>query len=164
MQKGKKVLNNWNTVRLSEAVRIIGGGTPKTSVSEYWIGNIPWLSPPDFNSHNRYVEKTKKTITEEGLNNSAATLLQTGDLILSARGTVGALAQLKKPMAFSQTSYGLRGKLKSVSNDFLFYVIKYNIKKFKKLSYGAVFDTITMNTFDEIKIPLPSPSEQEENC
>ena len=160
MQKRKKVLNNWNTVRLSEAVRIIGGGTPKTSVPEYWNGNIPWLSPPDFNNHNRYVEKTRKTITEIGLNNSATTLLQKGDLIISARGTVGALAQLKRPMAFSQTNYGLSRKLSSISNDFLFYVIKYNIKKFKKLSYGAVFDTITINTFDEIKIPLPPLPEQ----
>ena len=67
IQKGKKVLSNWNTVKLSEAVKIIGGGTPKTSVPKYWDGSIPWLSPPDFNNSNRYVEKTKRTITEEGL-------------------------------------------------------------------------------------------------
>ena len=45
-----------------------------------------------FNNCNRYVEKKKRTITKIGLNNSAATLLQAGDLILSARGTVGVLA------------------------------------------------------------------------
>lgn len=160
MQKNKKLLNNWHTVKLSKAIRIIGGGTPKTSVPEYWNGNISWLSPPDFNNCNRYVEKTKRNITRLGLDNSTTQLLQPGDLILSARGTVGALAQLRKPMAFSQTSYGLRKKLASISNDFLFYIIKYNIKRFKKLSYGAVFDTITTKTFDEIKISFPPLPEQ----
>ena len=41
--------------RLSEIMELIGGGTPKTSVSEYWGGYIPWLSVKDFNNDCRYV-------------------------------------------------------------------------------------------------------------
>lgn len=54
--------------KLSEIMDIIGGGTPKTTIPEYWNGTIPWLSVKDFNNDYRYVYKTEKAITEEGLN------------------------------------------------------------------------------------------------
>ncbi len=156
----KPKLEGWREMNLSEVAEIIGGGTPKTNMPEYWDGDIPWLSPPDFTGSNRWVTKTNKTITKIGFNNSSTKILKKGDLIISARGTVGALAQIKKPMAFSQTNYGLRAKVKFTSNDFLFYLLKYNLNNLKRLSYGAVFDTITRSTFDSIEINLPPLPEQ----
>lgn len=46
--------------KLSENIDLIGGGTPKTSVPEYWGGDIPWLSVKDFNDDSRYVYSTEK--------------------------------------------------------------------------------------------------------
>ena len=57
----------WKMTTLGEAAEIIGGGTPKTDVAEYWNGEIPWLSVVDFNDNNRWVYKTDKTITQKGL-------------------------------------------------------------------------------------------------
>ena len=53
--------------KLSEVMDVIGGGTPKTSKPEYWNGDIPWLSVKDFNNDYRYVYRTEKSITKEGL-------------------------------------------------------------------------------------------------
>ena len=155
------VPEGWREVKLGEICEVIGGGTPKTDVPEYWNGNIPWLSPPDFTSSNRWVKSTQKTITDRGLNESSTKMLEAGDLIISARGTVGALAQLKKPMTFSQTNYGLKAIPKFTNNDFLFYAVKHNLQGIRKFSYGAVFNTITKNTFNEIQVSLPPLSEQE---
>ena len=44
----------WKKCALIDAIELIGGGTPKTSVKEYWDGEIPWLSVKDFNNDNRY--------------------------------------------------------------------------------------------------------------
>ena len=96
----------WTRTSLANAITIISGGTPKTTVPDYWNGVIPWLSVADFNTGYRWVSKAEKHITEKGLNESATTLLEQGDIIISARGTVGALAQLAKPMAFNQSCYG----------------------------------------------------------
>lgn len=52
--------NNWQKVKLSEIIQLIGGGTPKTTNNTYWNGNIPWLSVVDFNDDNRYVTTTEK--------------------------------------------------------------------------------------------------------
>ena len=56
--------------KFSDVIDIIGGGTPKTSVAEYWDGNIPWISVKDFNDDSRHVYSTEKAITEAGLSNS----------------------------------------------------------------------------------------------
>lgn len=150
----------WKECKLGEIIELIGGGTPKTSISEYWNGEIPWLSVVDFNFGNKYVYKTEKTITTEGLKNSSTKLLNPGDIIISARGTVGALAVLKKQMAFNQSCYGIRG-IQSISHqDYLYYLIKDSINNLQQIAHGGVFDTITRDTFDEIIVNLPSISEQ----
>ena len=87
-------VEGWENYKLSEIVEIIGGGTPKTSMKEYWNGDIPWLSVKDFNNDFRTVVQSEKTITKQGLENSSAKLLDKGDIVISARGTVGNLPNL----------------------------------------------------------------------
>ena len=106
-----KIREGWREVRLGDMMEIIGGGTPKTNIPEYWNGDIPWLSPPDFTDSSRWVDKSRKSITELGLKNSATKLLRQGDVIISARGTVGALAQLRKPISKMQREKKKEGKL-----------------------------------------------------
>lgn len=146
--------SRWEKVTVSNVVEIVGGGTPDTGNSDYWNGEIPWLSVVDFNNENRFVSSSEKKITESGLKNSSTKYLDAGDLIISARGTVGALAQLQIPMTFNQSCYGLKGNEK-VDNGFLYYILKSEIGQLKSGSYGAIFKAITTKTFDEIKIPLP---------
>ena len=146
--------------KLSDVVTIISGGTPKTSVKEFWDGDIDWLAVADFNSSNRYVSSASKKITELGLNNSNTKMLEKGDLIISARGTVGAIAQLTKPMAFNQSCFGLRGKKNKLDTDYLYYWLKNYVDVLLNKSQGSVFNTINLSTFDDIKIELPSIADQ----
>ena len=144
----------WLKTALIDIVELIGGGTPKTSKAEYWDGNINWLSVKDFNNENRYVYSTEKTITEEGLNNSSTKLLKKDDIIISARGTVGELAMIPFPMAFNQSCYGIRAK-EGIDSIFLYYLIKNSVRKFKAITHGSVFDTITRDTFANIEVAIP---------
>ena len=153
-------MSSWKECKLGKVIEIIGGGTPKTSISEYWNGNIPWLSVVDFNTGKKYVSKTEKTITEQGLKNSSTKLLQKNDIIISARGTVGALAILDRPMTFNQSCYGIRAKENESTNDYIFYLLKDTVNQLLQISHGGVFDTITKATFDEIDILLPPLEEQ----
>lgn len=153
-------MSEWREYKISEIADVIGGGTPKTEIEEYWNGDIPWLSVVDFNTGRKYVSDTEKTITNLGLEKSSTKLLQQNDIIISARGTVGALAMLAKPMTFNQSCYGIRAKDNLSVNDYLFYLLKNTVKELQQVSYGAVFDTITRNTFDETDILLPPLEEQ----
>ena len=64
-------------------------------------------------------------------------------------------------MAFNQSCYGIRTSNKNLTQNYLYYWLIANIKKFKKQTHGAVFDTITKKTFDNIEIIYPSLSEQQ---
>lgn len=149
-----------NPISLYESFKLVGGGTPKTSNEDYWGGNIPWLSVVDFNTGNKFVYKTEKTITEDGLNNSSTKLLDAGDVIISARGTVGVVSMLKSSMAFNQSCYGIKEIPGTSHNHYLYYLLKDAVRKLKQISHGGVFDTITTDTFKEILIDLPSLNEQ----
>ncbi len=152
---------DWEICKLGNIIELIGGGTPKTSIPEYWNGNIPWISVKDFNNNNKKVYVTEKTITELGLNKSATKLLQKGDIIISARGTVGEIAVISRPMAFNQSCYGIKAIPNIVQDDFLYYLLKNSIQYLKHNTHGSVFDTITKETFEKIDILLPPLETQE---
>lgn len=153
-------MSKWAVTRVSEMADIISGGTPKTEIAEYWNGDIPWLSVKDFSGDSKRVYSSEKSITKLGLNNSATQLLYPGDIIISARGTVGEVAQIGKRMAFNQSCYGLRAK-EGYSANFLYYVLKYQVKYLKAVANGAVFDTITLKIFDKMKSDIPEFPVQE---
>lgn len=144
----------WKETAILEIIDIIGGGTPKTSIADYWNGEIPWLSVKDFNNDNRYVYDTEKHISDLGLNNSSTKLLQRDDIIISARGTVGEIAMIPYPMAFNQSCYGIRVKA-GTDKAFLYYLLKYKIADLKRMTHGSVFDTITRDTFANLIVSLP---------
>ena len=135
---------------LSDLVDVIGGGTPKTTEESYWNGPIPWLSVKDFCGDKKYVYKTEKSITEDGLNNSSTKLLHKDNIIISARGTVGELAMIPYDMAFNQSCFGLIPK---DNNDphFVYYLLKDKVRSLKSQTQGSVFDTITKATFDRVE-------------
>lgn len=148
-------MSEWKEYILSDLMDIIGGGTPKTSIPEYWGGTIPWLSVVDFGNENKFVQKTEKNITELGLKNSSTKILSDGQIIISARGTVGELAVIKGNMAFNQSCYGLSAKELICNNNYLYYLLKCKIVELKRNAHGAVFDTITRTTFDTITAIVP---------
>jgi type I restriction enzyme S subunit len=150
----------WKRLSLADAVDVISGGTPKTSVAEYWNGDIPWLSVADFNNGYRWVNSAEKSITERGLLESATTVLNRGDIIISARGTVGVVAQVAKPMAFNQSCYGIRGRKGLADTNFIYYALRHAVLGMKQVAHGGVFDTITRDTFKIIEVNLPPLSEQ----
>ena len=159
-EKKDDVAAGWKKVRLSDIINITCGGTPKRDVSDFWSGNIPWLLVSDFNNDYRYVSSAEESITDLGLKKSSANIMPKGSLILSARGTVGALSQISQPMAFGQSCYGINANPKYAINNFLYYSIKNSIPKLKQISYGAVFDTITIKSFEHISVSIPPLSKQ----
>ena len=152
--------SEWVRTTLADVIDLISGGTPNTSIPAYWNGEIPWLSVVDFNTGYRWVSRTEKHITKRGLSESATTLLCERDVIISARGTVGALAQLSVPMAFNQSCYGIRGKHSISDTDFIYYFLHQAVGEMKQVAHGGVFDTITRGTFKLIQISLPPLPEQ----
>lgn len=142
--------------QLDELIKLIGGATPKTSVEEYWDGEIPWFSVVDApNDSDVFVIDTEKKITEEGLNNSSTKLLRPGTTIISARGTVGRCALVGAEMTMNQSCYGIQGA-DGASDSYTYYSIRHYVSDLQQRGHGSVFNTITRDTFRSIKVPFGS--------
>ncbi|MEI6827087.1 MAG: restriction endonuclease subunit S [Desulfuromonadales bacterium] len=148
------VPKGWNQVPFTDTVHVIGGGTPKTSMPEYWNGDIPWFSVVDAPTiTDVFVIDTQKHITELGLSSSSTKLLAKGTTIISARGTVGRLALVGRQIAMNQSCYGLRGK---ADDAYFTYFSTYRlVESLKQRSHGSVFDTITTETMNGVFVIYP---------
>jgi type I restriction enzyme, S subunit len=147
-------------VCLTDLCDVLSGGTPSTKQAEYWNGGIPWASVKDFNTNSRWFSMTEKNITQEGLENCSSVLLEPGELILSARGTVGVVAQAGIRTAFNQSSYGLRAKPQVAENDYLYYALVNAKRVLLGDAHGGMFDTITRATLERLLVPSPPLTEQ----
>ena len=149
------VPDGWAVRPLSAVCQIISGGTPKRSMDEFWGGDIPWYSVKDAPHDGMpWVDSTDEQITKAGLDGSAATLVPIGCTIISARGTVGRLALVARPMAFNQSCYGLL-PIGGASYRHLYLLLREAVVELQQRTHGSVFDTITRQTFEGLRVVLP---------
>lgn len=140
----------WEEQPFEAFVEIVGGGTPKTKIAEYWGGDIPWFSVVDAPTQGAvYVHSTEKSITNAGLENSSARMVPEGTTIISARGTVGKIGMAPGDMTFNQSCYALRPK-GPVGERFVFLATGQLVERLQAMAHGSVFSTITRNTFSSL--------------
>lgn len=147
------VPEGWNICPFSSKVDIMSGGTPKTSIPDYYNGRIPFYTPKDSDGA-FFAYKTQMNITEGGLKNCNSRLYPPKTVIITARGTVGKTTILAVPMAMNQSCYALKMK----ENDapyYLFFALNNEIKALQTMANGGVFNTIIGKTFDSINIQIP---------
>lgn len=147
----------WRQASIVECFDLLGGGTPKTDVPEYWGGNVPWFSVVDAPAEwAPFILATERTITQLGLDSCASALLPLGATIITARGTVGKLGIVGVPMAMNQSCYGAVPK-DGYSDYFVYFAIHHAIEELKSKSHGSVFSTITRQTFEGTSMAMPPP-------
>ncbi len=150
------VPERWTRTTADQAIEILSGGTPKTTIPEYWDGDIGFFTPKD-STNTVYVSNTEKTITSLGLERCASKLYPKNTLFITARGTVGKLNLAQKPTAINQSCYALVGK-ESVNQIYLFFAMQAGIQQVKSRAVGAVFDAIIKDTFKVIPFVVPPES------
>lgn len=148
-----KLPEGWATIRASDVMDVLSGGTPNTSTASFWDGEIPFFTPKDATG-TPYVSETEKTITEEGLRSCNSQLYPPETLFITARGTVGKLNLALVPMAMNQSCYALRSK-SHIGQRYMYLALKAAIQQIRATATGAVFDAIIVATFDRIPFLLP---------
>lgn len=150
----------WPRHAISNILNPILGGTPGRARDDYW--NPPtelWISARDITSApNRVVLDTAERISSLAATATKVKPLPVGSVIITARGTVGAVARLAHPAAFNQSCYGFVPD--SVPAAILFYSILRAAEHAQKIAHGSVFDTITKATFDHLDMAW-NPDEAE---
>jgi type I restriction enzyme S subunit len=151
-----EIPEGWEVTQFVDTIEIVGGGTPKTSVKEYWDGDIPWFSVVDAPTGSEvWVVDTEKKVTRAGIENSSTRVLPVGTTIISARGTVGRIALVGVPMAMNQSCYGLRSRT-GAQGFFTYFSTRELVARLQQHAHGSVFDTITRDTLARVSVVVPS--------
>jgi len=143
--------------KISEYCEIISGSTPKTSLKEYWGGDILWITPKDLSGYNnKYIYKTNRTITKEGYNSCSTIIIPENNVLMSSRAPIGYLVINKKPMCTNQGFKSFKiinhGEL---NEEFLFYQLKHIIEYVKNSGSGTTFNEISKSKASNILIKVP---------
>lgn len=146
-----------SSVKFTEIIQIMGGGTPKTGESSYWNGQIPFFTPKDVGSP--YTLTTEKWITEEGLAHCNSRLYPVNTVFVTARGTVGKAGMPGVPMAMNQSCYALVGK--EIHQLLVYFYTLKTVDRLKHKASGAVFDAITTRDFESESISKLSDNDAE---
>lgn len=152
--------NEWINSCIGDICELVSGGTPSTSVAEYWNGEIAWCTPTDITGCNeKYLYKTEDSITLHGLTNSAATMLPEGALLLCTRATIGAVKIAAVPIC---TNQGFKSLVthESTDNEWLYYAVQMLKKEMVSQAIGSTFLEISKKALADIRIKLPSKEEQ----
>lgn len=149
----------WKVGRLTDVIKLMPGGTPKTSEPLYWDnGTIPFFSPKDVNGV--YCFATEKHITEAGLNKCSSNLYPKDTIFITCRGTVGKVCLVACDMAMNQSNYAIKA-IDGYSQYYVFFLVKSVVERLIKKSNGAVFSAIISKDFDE-EILIPSQNAVED--
>lgn len=153
-------MSQWPMVKLGDVCTVVGGGTPKTAVPEYWGGTIPWLTPKDLSGNkNLYISHGERSITKSGLANSSATLLPKGTVLWSSRAPIGHVAIADTNVA---TNQGFKSFIPgpNVDSEYLAYILIFMKDQLQEIGTGATFKEVSAKRAKSIQIPLPTLEEQ----
>jgi type I restriction enzyme S subunit len=146
----------WQVGPILDVASLLSGGTPRTDRSEYWGGTIAWASARDVSqSTDSVLVRTERTITRQGLEESATRIIPALASVVVARGaTTGRMVLIGDAMAMNQTCYALISKINTPMA--LYCLLRREIDVLVRAAHGSVFDTITTNTFARSKVVQPS--------
>ena len=140
---------------------IVGGGTPKTDVKNYWNdGDIPWLTPADMKwVKGKYVSSGQRNITVQALQASSAQLMPPGSVIYSSRAPIGYIAIAENDLCTNQGFKSIVLISTSLS-DYLYYALIAATPEIQSRASGTTFKEISGTEFGQTLVPLPPLAEQ----
>ncbi|RYM00255.1 restriction endonuclease subunit S [Sporolactobacillus sp. THM7-7] len=156
-----RIPNHWDVLKIENIGCVVGGGTPRKSVNDYWNGTIPWITPKDLSNYNRrYISHGDRNITQEGLDNSATKLLPKGTVLFSSRAPIGYLAIAEKEVCTNQGFKSIICDKSKIDNTFLYYLMKLKKTSLENIANGSTFKEVSGRTVKDFKIPVPPINEQ----
>ena len=145
--------------------RVESGGTPKTSVNEYWNGDIAWATLVDLPANELISElrATKRTISDTGLAKSSAKLIPENSVIVSTRATIGRIGINRIPLATNQgfKNIIIEDQSRAIP-EYIALAMTRLVPYMDAWASGGTFKEIPKSRFCELQIPLPPLEVQKE--
>ena len=156
-----EIPEEWETRRIKYCFDVFAGATPKSGNSEFWDGDVVWVTPADYTTEQKYITQGRKYITQEGFESCSTELIPAGSLIFSKRAPIGLVAINMVELC---TNQGCLSCVPKDGNDveYFYYAFSCFAEQFDLYGSGTTFKEISADAFVNFPIPFPSTEEQKE--
>ena len=149
----------WKVSKLKYHFNIKSGATPKSEIKEYWDGNLDWYTPVDL-GETKFLNNSKRKITEAGLKSCSANIIKAGSIIMSSRAPIGSVSIAVNDFTTNQGCKSLEFKGNMINN-FIYYYILISKRNLENLGSGTTFLEISGTTFSNYQVPYLKIQEQQ---
>lgn len=151
----REIPTGWVVTNIGSVTKTELGGTPSTAIDDYWKNaNIPWLSSAETASFP--VVSSEQMITASGIENSAATLLPKGTVVISIVRYIRP-SILGIDAATNQSVVGIREN-DIYKSSFIYPYFCSEVPRLMGLRTGAQQPHINKGVIDESPIAIPPSS------
>ncbi len=156
-----EIPEEWETRRIKYCFDVFAGATPKSGNSEFWDGDVVWVTPADYTTEQKYITQGRKYITQEGFESCSTEMIPAGSLIFSKRAPIGLVAINMVELC---TNQGCLSCVPKDGNDveYFYYAFSCFAEQFDLYGSGTTFKEISADAFVNFPIPFPSTEEQKE--
>lgn len=146
----------WCLKKFGDIVDAIGGATPNTKRTDFWDGDIVWLTPTDVTRNDcLFLPDSTRKITEVGYDSCSASLLPSGTIFMTSRASIGYFALLDQPACTNQGFIAVVPKIENARNYFLFNLMS-RVEEFEGKATGATFKELSKKQFRELPVIVPN--------
>lgn len=156
-----EIPEGWEIRKIKNNFMIYAGATPKSEKAEYWDGIIPWITPADFKTADKYASCGRKSLTALGYDSCGTTLVPAGSIIFSKRAPVGSVVIAKNALCTNQGCLSCIPN-EAVNSTYFYYCMSILTEQFELVSAGTTFKEIAASTFASFLLPCPPLSQQNE--
>lgn len=153
----------WKTAPIGDAVRCVGGATPKTKNPEYWEGGKhPFVTPKDMSRlSSPIILDSERRITDAGVEQVSSKQLPVGAVLLSSRAPIGYLAITDVPVTVNQGVIAMVCE-QTLPNLYVLHWTRANLAGIKSQAGGTTFAEISKRNFRPIPALIPDDHVLEE--
>lgn len=157
-----EIPKDWTVKNLKYIFDITSGSTPASGVSQYWDGDIKWITPADFKTNDVYVFGGRRNITGLGLMSCSTQVTPDSSIIFSKRAPIGSVVITGEKMCINQGCLALVSKHQKTSVKFYYYALSILDKIFDMLGSGTTFKEISAFRFSNTSLQCPHFEEQQQ--
>lgn len=140
-------------VQLRHLARIANGGTPPSGMTEYWNGDVPFITPPDLNgADGGEIYTTQRTISDLGIPYSG--VAPADSVMLSTRAPIGHVGRIARLSAFNQGCRALIPR-DGVNSEYLAFALVAARPELDARGLGTTFLELSGSSLASLRLPLP---------
>ena len=145
----------WIEKRLGDMSTMNSGGTPSSKVQAFYNGGIPFLSISDMTAQGKYIYSTEKKISELGLINSSARIVNKGTILYAMYASLGKCSISAIKMAISQAVLGINVNTAILDNVFLYYYLSFIENKVVAMGQTGTQSNLSKELVQNFVLKIP---------